>query len=152
MFIKFKNERVVNLDNVSTIKIVNGSNGDYKRVIFNLDYGITISKNKIIPDYVYWNVIDESEFDTIQDIFNVTLEDNWINISDTEIININKVSSIVERPSENRVIFNFNFSISQPSMQNRLTSSFVFVDFDSENEYEDFLEDLYENMIDIEEG
>ena len=152
MFIKFKNERVVNLDNVSTIKIVEGSNGNYKRVIFNLNYGITISKNKIIPDYVYWNVVDEDEFDTIQDMLYTTLESNWIDISKTEIININKVSSIVERPNENRIIFNFNFSISQPSIQNRLTSSFVFVDFDSEEEYKEFLRDLYENMIDIEEG
>ena len=61
MFLR-TNDRVVNLQNVSNINIIQ----DEKRIAFNMNYYIEIkSKGRIIKisDYAYWDAVSDTNFE-----------------------------------------------------------------------------------------
>jgi hypothetical protein len=146
MFLKFKQEKIVNLDNVSNIFIEESHNGRGK-VIFNMNYSVKIFGDKITPDYVYWN------YDNIEDLAKITssIEQDtvgWVKPAEEgqRYVNTKCISSINTDPGKNRVIFNLNYQVTHPRDTSKLTSDFVFFNFSSTENYNTFLDNFEKNL------
>ena len=139
MFIKYKDEKIVNLDNVSNIFVDEKG----QKVIFNMSYSVKIFGNKITPDYVYWPYNNLSELNDIKKKFLYNIG-TWIHPIEEgqRYVNTNCISSIVTDEYKNRVIFNLNYNISHPKEENKLTSDFVFFNFDNRESYQKFRDKL----------
>lgn len=149
-FLRFKDNRIINLKNVTNIAILKEKN----RFIFNMNYGITLpNENKIISDYVYWDMLNEKEFSECMNMISSYVQD-WIFFpkNPTRIINKDCVSSIVfdyESTPYNanfrrmKIIFNFCNSVS--FKQGGLTSDFTYFSFNNEQDYEQCKKYILEN-------
>jgi len=144
MFIKYKDNKIVNLNNVSNIYIdrqAHDGRGNAGKVIFNMNYSVKIFDGKYTPDYVYWMFNNERELQDIIDMFEARIEyARWIMPveDDQRYINVNCVSSIALDDSKNRVIFNLNYNVTHPKDMNKLTSDFVFYTFSDRNTFKNF--------------
>ena len=139
MFIKYNNEKIVNLDNVSNIFVETLG----QKVIFNMSYSVKIFNGKVTPDYVYWSYKNLDELNEIKKIFLHKISD-WIHpVEDGQrYVNTRCISSIVSDEYKNRVILNLNYNVSHPKDINKLTSDFVFFNFSSRDAYWDFKREL----------
>lgn len=144
-----KDNQIVNLQNVSTIKLHREKN----RIIFNLNYSIRVERNgseKLRADYVYW------DFDNAEMLNNVFtkiaktkfVKENFINLGEGGLL-VNKasISSIKFERSSNRLIFNLNNlrDFSNPKAGIHTTSDFFFVDYVTESQ----AEEMYNSIINI---
>jgi len=136
-FISFKQEKIVNLENVSNIYIDN-KDGQGK-VIFNMNYSVKIFDNKFTPDYVYWSFNSDNDLECIKRIILLLIED-WIQpVEDGQrYINTTCISSIGIDDYKNRVIFNLNYNVTHPKDYNKLTSDFVFFNFKDRENFTNF--------------
>lgn len=152
--IGFKNQKIVNLDNVSNIYV----DEQGKKVIFNMNYSVKIfgSKNsinsydkinKVTPDYVYWSFDSMQEFMKIVDLI-INKTKNWIQPEEPgqRILNPDFIASITFDEDKNRVIFNLNYNITHPKDDNKLTSDFVFYDFVSKDSFNAFFNKIKTNV------
>ena len=119
-----KDQRPVNLDNVSTIYV------DYDKVIFHFNNPRSLKSGVQVPDYLYWN-IGENEAQVYEDIIVSKLSEDWLLpvLSEQRYINMNNVSSIGFDDRKSKVIFNFNFSISHPHYDESLIAAYEFWEF-----------------------
>lgn len=142
MFLKHKNNKIINTDNVSNIFVDTNNDGSGK-IIFNMNYSVKIFGDKFTPDYVYWIFDNIEDLNTIKSslerIFIKT--ETWIfpAESNQRYVNLNCVSSIAIDDFKNRIIFNLNYNISHPKNHNQLTSDFVFMDFSTKDKFNDYL-------------
>lgn len=132
---------MVNLKNVSYINIAK----DRRRIVFNMNYGIEIEKNgeyKYISDYVYWDMIDDENFEFALKYLqlNEFIKHNFIAYA-SGYINRDEISSIKFAEKKKRVIFNLSHSITFVDYHghSRITSEFVYVDFDRFKDYQNFI-------------
>lgn len=151
-FINFKNNKIVNLKNVSNIGFI--SNDTKNRVVFNMNYGVSLRDNytkdtKIISDYVYWEAESLTE---LMEMRNLVLEKtkHWISYpygTDYRIINPDEVSSVVfdcdEYKNRFKIIFNLSHQVS--FKYGGTTSEFTFYKFNNKEDYskcKDFIKDI----------
>lgn len=140
MFLKVNNT-VVNLDNVSNINLIKHRN----RIAFNMNYNIELridEKTKYISDYVYWDAKDDREYE--DNLRRLQTDDFFICEfikHPNGFININEISSIKYNEFKRRVIFNLSHTVSfkDESGDFKLTSEFVYVNFNSQKEYDEFV-------------
>lgn len=147
MFIKYGQEKKVNLNNVSNIYI--DENTRDGKVIFNMNYSVKIFGDKYTPDYVYYPFSNEKELNTIKNIINMGInEEEWILPQEQGQRYVRKdcISSISTDEYKNRVIFNLNYNISHPKDIDKLTSDFVFFNFSSNTKYIDFCKNVIEKI------
>jgi len=75
--------------------------------------------------------------------------DTFISVHSDEhkkIINLKNVSNIKYSFNENRVIFNFNYSLKQTYNENKHKTDFMYYDFDSPEEFDKYVVDLERNQ------
>jgi hypothetical protein len=144
LFIKYNNEKMVNLDNVSNI-FIDVKHDNSGKVIFNMNYSVKIFAGKITPDYVYWNFRNLEELEKIRESFSDKVRD-WILPMERgqRYVNRKCISSIGTDESKNRVILNLNYNVSHPKDDKKLTSDFVFFNFTSREKYNNFINKLKE--------
>lgn len=129
MFITNK-EKMVNIDNVTSMV----QEGD--KIIFNLDYGITLKgSKKIIPDYVYFYC----NGDEVKEIVDTIVSKGWIQSVESNhpnrYINPEKISFLKweefnkYNEPKNRIIINFNVSVSFNGSEDLRTSDSIYLDF-----------------------
>lgn len=144
MFIKYKNNKIVNLENISNIYIDNHKDGVGK-VIFNMNYSVKIFNNKFTPDYVYWDYWNEEELTLIKSLFMSFIDaQGWVKPEENgqRYINTECISSISLDENKNRIIFNLNYNITHPKDNNKLTSDFVFFNFSNKEAFNNFKNNL----------
>lgn len=146
-----KDNQIVNLQNVSTIKLHREKN----RIIFNLNYSIKIERNgteKLRADYVYWDFDDTK---TLDDIFYKLskarfVKDNFIDLRYGGIL-VNKasISSIKLELSTNRLIFNLNNlrDFSNPKAGIHTTSDFFFIDYVTAEQAKEMYNSIIETLV-----
>ena len=144
MLIRFKNEKIINLDNVSNIFV----DEDGSKVIFNMNYSVKIFGDKTTPDYIYWKYSSLQELISITRLLNNNISD-WTQPQKMgqRYVNPKCISSIGTDDSKNRVIINLCYNITHPKDNNKLTSDFVFFDFTNKEEYRDFYEVHLNNKL-----
>ena len=137
MFLK-NNNKIVNLKNVSSV-VFEGS-----KVIFNLDYSISLRGNgdKLVPDYVYF-YYDYPEL--IQELKDKLLANGFWNSSTGSVpnryVNINKISFVkfeeydINGKEKNRIIFNINTSVSLPGNNSIKTSDALYLDYKTPEDF-----------------
>ena len=150
MFIKYGNNPIVNLSNVSNVFIDRKNN----KVIFNMNYSVKLS-DVTTSDYEYWH------FNNIDDIYkelNERLEISGFIVPNNiynRYVNPNCVSSIKIDENSLKVIFNLNSTVTHPedarkiSMgdrniipKQRMTSDFVFIKFNNNDEFYEYCEQI----------
>ena len=87
-----KDNQIVNLQNVSTIKIHREKN----RIIFNLNYSIQVERNgseRLRADYVYWDFDDAETLDTVFEKITKAkfVKENFLNLDEGGLL-VNKAS------------------------------------------------------------
>ena len=142
---KFGNTKTVNIKNCSSIAFEHGTDRfkeKYWKIIFNYNYSVSLNKNidKKIPDYTYFRFPNEEEYNKIRDKLNVLInEHKWlapkIKGKVSRIINPDNISFLAVDPGKFRVILNLNNSISYFNDYRRLSSDFVYIDFETEEEF-----------------
>lgn len=135
------NNTLLNLESVSNVNIQRKRN----RVIFNLNYTIGVPKSskedqsKRISDYVYWDFSNNLELvNSVENLLNHNyIKENFI-ILGNSWINKNEISTVKFDQNKLRFIFNLSNSATFVDRKGdiRLTSEFVYVDFDDYNEFE----------------
>lgn len=140
--LKRPGQRPVNLDNVSTIFI------DSNRVIFHFNTNRTVQTRnglKNVPDYLYWDLNDNDNIEFIRNDIESVLTDSWISPKEDHhrYINLDAVTNIGFDDYKQKVIFNFNFSVSHPYNQDEVIGGFEFWNFNDSfnyNETKNYLE------------
>lgn len=135
--IKDKADRIINLDSVSSIAILNDTN----RVVFNLAYACTMSSmgtkkdNVEIADYIYWDNYDQDTLDKL--LATEYMKQNFITLPNyNRLINKKHIASIKFDNNRRRVIVNIKCSIRlHPGAD--LSSDFLFIDANDEQHYND---------------
>jgi len=145
--------KIVNLKQVSNIgfEFYTDRNGrDTWKIIINFSYGVSLKNDfqKSISDYQYFVFHDETEYNRYVDVLNNLINENgWlapkVNGIVKRIINPDMISFIATDSRKNRIILNLATTVSFYNNNNRKTSDFLFIDFDSE---QDFL-DEYKYML-----
>jgi len=134
-------DKVVNTDSVTNI-VIEGN-----KVIFNLDYGVSLQENidKIIPDYVYMIIKNDEELadmkaqiDTLgwltSTFGNYDRNNNYR--ANNRIVNPSAISFIKYEGRKNRIIFNLRNSISFNREVYKKTSDFVYFDHVETSDFE----------------
>jgi len=153
MLIRYNNEPIINLDNVSNVFIDRKNN----KIIFNMNYAVKLNGN-LSADYQYWHYKDD-EFDKLLiSLEKVLIYHNFIvpNSIYNRYVNTKCISSIKIDYNNLKVIFNLNATVSHPEdvrnkvkfEKQRFTSDFVFIKFRNEDEFYDYIEQ-FENDITI---
>lgn len=152
MFIRYQNNPIINLDNVSNVFI----DRKESKVIFNMNYAIRITSDTITSDYVSWKY---ENLDEIVNLLNDVLKRAKFIIPNNiynRYVNPKCVASIKIEEANKKVIFNLNSTVTHPmdassdynkkSGKQRLTSDFVFIKFNNTDEFYEYceiLEELY---------
>ena len=149
MFIRYQNNPIINLDNVSNVFI----DRKESKVIFNMNYAIRITSDTITSDYVSWKY---DNLDEIVNLLNDVLKRAKFIIPNNiynRYVNPKCVASIKIEESNKKVIFNLNSTVTHPmdidvkrNGKQRLTSDFVFIKFNNTDEFYEYcelLEELY---------
>ena len=136
-FLQIKEQRPVNLDNVSTIFV------DTDKVIFHFNNARTLKSGVNVPDYLYWN-IESNEAKVYEELIRDKLNESWLipNLSDHRYINLENTSSIGYDEKKLKVIFNFNFSISHPHYSESLIAAYEFWEFGNNERLFNVVKDL----------
>jgi len=142
---KFGNSKIVNLKAVSNIAFeayINRFSVQEYKIIFNMGYPVSLKTDysKHISDYVYFIYQDKAEYERTVDILSDLINHHgWIapliNGVVTRITNPESISFISTDPRKNRVILNLNTSVSFYNNNARLTSDFIYLDFNTPEEY-----------------
>jgi hypothetical protein len=149
-FIGFKEQKIVNLNRVSNIYVVKNSDSSGK-IVFNLDYSVKIFKNekgsglKYSSDYVYWMFTSKEELNRMINLIQDNLSFEWFvpnNYEKFRYINMSKVSTITKDDKKLRIIFNLCYNVTHPRDENKVTSDFVFFDFSTTEEYNNFIDEI----------
>jgi len=140
MFLE-NNDKVVNTDSVTNI-VIEGN-----KVIFNLDYGVSLQDNidKIIPDYVYMIIKNDEDLADMKaqidglgwltsTFGNYDRNNNYR--ANNRIVNPDAISFIKYESRKNRIIFNLRNSISFNREVHQKTSDFVYFDHVDEGDFE----------------
>lgn len=139
-------DKIVNTDNVSNILV------DDSKFIFNMNYSVSLNENKdkLIPDYVYFNCNKEDYAKIAKQISSL----GWISSEygctgksgfwkpNKRIINPKSISFIKLEEWKLRIIFNLNTSISFYKNDYEKTSDFIFYDYDHIDDYEEDLQKI----------
>lgn len=149
MFIRYQNNPIINLDNVSNVFI----DRKESKVIFNMNYAIRITSDTITSDYVSWKY---DNLDEIVNLLNDVLKRAKFIIPNNiynRYVNPKCVASIKIEEANKKVIFNLNSTVTHPmdidvkrNGKQRLTSDFVFIKFNNTDEFYEYcelLEELY---------
>jgi hypothetical protein len=144
-----KGDSIVNIDNVTSIMF------EGKKVIFNMNYGISLNHNldHIIPDYVYFYYNDIEDTREIKSLlqhygwFTFGASDNssrWVNPKNISFIK----TEIREKNNKTkyRIIINLNSSVSLSGDIFARTSDAVYYDFTNEKDY-DIAKELLDNYL-----
>jgi hypothetical protein len=150
MLIKHKNNPIINLNNVSNVFIDRKSN----KVVFNMSHSVKLT-DVITADYEYWTYTDINE---IQEYLHKALTSSGFiepNNIYNRYVNMSKVSSIKTDDRTFKVIYNLACTVTHPDdvkkikagmsiplNKQRLTSDFVFIRFNSADEYYDYMDSL----------
>jgi hypothetical protein len=137
MFIR-TNDKIVNLKNVSNINVVHERN----RIVFNLNYSISMDNYKYISDYVYWDAEDESQFIKNLSIISIHVNElNFIVKLGDGWINADAISSIKFRDRKRRIIINLSHNVTFVDYNDdeKITSEFVYIDCKSDDEYSEYV-------------
>jgi len=118
--IAYKDNRMVNLDNVSRI-IVNIEKDPItfmiksRKIIFNLNYSVSIDENSMrqTADYINWFVKNDRELEDVLKYIESKMDSNFIKIgnSKSNYINLKNVSSIKTNYDRGKITFNYNYSM-----------------------------------------
>ena len=151
--------KVINLKEVSSIGFESKKTGHkaYK-VIINFSYPVSLKNDykKVVSDYQYFVFQTEEEYNKYVSELNNLINVGWIapKIENTvrRIINPDKISFISKDLRKNRIIINLATSVSFHNNTDRKTSDFLFIDFETEEEFTseynyiiDMLKDTYIN-------
>ena len=141
-FIKnHKGDQIVNLDNVTSIMF------DPRKIIFNMNYGISLStrKDQIIPDYVYF-YIDKDNRDSSKNLKRILQHYGWFSFSKSDNsnrwVNPQNISfvkteiRIKNSKRKYRIIINLANTVSLSNDIFSKTSDAVYYDFDNEKDFE----------------
>jgi len=138
MFIKHKSSKIINLTNVSNI----GLDLHKTRVIFNFQHSIDVFRSGLCPDYIYIDCSNNKELEEFYKEIITKVRGKYF--IDTKIgnrmVNIDSVCSIYMESDRNRIIFNLNHPIEgtdRKTGRTKITSNFIFWNFDSVEEYEE---------------
>jgi len=157
MLIRYNNNPIVNLDNVSNVFIDRKNN----KVIFNMNYSVKLGE-KMTADYEYWNYENLEEIVSVLD--NTLEKAGFItpNSVYNRYVNSNCISSIKVDERNLKIIYNLNSTVTHPDdskkidkginiplHKQRLTSDFVFIRFTNIEDYYDYFEKLEDKMITI---
>ncbi len=136
MFLRSKDERMVNTDALSTVRFLKN------KIIFNYNYLIHIDTDRDPSlDYTYWaNTSDVTEY-VLKNLCN-----NFITLDGITYINKRQVSNIGFDERNKKIIFNHTHSASHPLFNNKITSGFTYTKFDTEREYMDAIGFLDDNI------
>jgi hypothetical protein len=138
--IQFKDSKIVNLDNTSSIHLDTQGN----KVIFNMGCSVRIF-GKTTPDYVYWHFRTEEELQKIEELITNKIEHWILPVEEGQrYLNPKYISNITvdENPGSNRIIFNLTYNVTHPKDENKLTSHFLFYDFMDDNKYKTFKNEI----------
>jgi len=147
MFIKQSNNpsaKLINIKNVSNI----GIEREKMRIIFNFQHSINIFNGGLRPDYIYM------DFKTLDDFYhelrNVTekcKDDFFIDKNyNNRYVNKSAICSINIETKRRRIIFNLNHQISAKN-PDKITSNFIFWNFDCESSFNDAKKDIESNIF-----
>jgi len=151
--------KVINLKEVSSIGFESKKTGHkaYK-VIINFSYPVSLKNDykKVVSDYQYFVFQTEEEYNKYVSELNNLINVGWIapKVENTvrRIINPDKISFISKDLRKNRIIINLATSVSFHNNTDRKTSDFLFIDFETEEEFTseynyiiDMLKDTYIN-------
>lgn len=137
-------QQMVNLQNVSTIKVIK----EELRIVFNMNYHIdlligtnTVSK---ISDYVYWDCdsVEELSGNLFDILGSRYFRDNFISQIDNAYINKNEIGSVKFDHDKMRVIFNLSHPVTFKRAESRCTSEFVYVNCLNLEEYQEYIDYL----------
>lgn len=96
-----------------------------------------IQEAKYTPDYTYWEYSSEEEKNEIIKLIEGKLrESSWIFPENPTLryVNLDCVSSISFDDRNNRIIFNLNYHVTHPKDDTKLTSDYVFWNFNDDGE------------------
>jgi hypothetical protein len=134
-----KGDSIVNIDNVTSIMF------EGKKVIFNMNYGISLNHNidHIIPDYVYFYYNDINDTRVVKSLlqhfgwFTFNASDNpnrWVNPNSISFI---KTEIRMKKDIKKyRIIINLNSSVSLSNDIFARTSDAVYYDFTNEEDFD----------------
>jgi hypothetical protein len=132
-------DQIVNIDNVTSIMF------EGNKVIFNMNYGISLNNNidHIIQDYVYFYYNNEENTREIKSLlqhygwFTFGASDNrnrWVNPKSISFVKFEV--RIKNNKTKYRIIVNLNSSVSLNSDIFARTSDAVYYDFSKEEDFE----------------
>ena len=133
----------INYNHVNSVKYID----ETRRIVFNFDYSVEIEANgerKLISDYTYFDYKTDEEYENAKEKYDRVLktQQGFMRLTNNFYINFSKVSSIkaAMKNGKHRVIFNFSNPTSYRDEKNQkfITSDFMFLDFENEDEYTKF--------------
>ena len=137
--------KVINLKQVSNIGFefyIDRNGEDTWKIIINFGYGVSLKNDfsKEISDYQYFVFHDKEQYDDyVTDLTDLINDSNWlapkVNGEVKRIINPDLISFIATDKRKNRIILNLAASVSFYKTNQRKTSDFLFIDFDTEEEF-----------------
>lgn len=144
--LKLNDNIIINLDNVNSVVEIENKN----RIVFNFNYPVTVIKGdeKLQrSDYVYYD--DYRKFTTLEALHETFANAGFVNFGN-KWINLKNVAFIKFDANRNRIIINFNSSISFKNKNNemQLTSDFIYIDSKNISDYEENLQ-LIENYLGV---
>lgn len=155
MFFETNDSKFVNLREVTSIAFeeYTDRNGiDKYKVIFNMNYGISLRNNtdKIISDYVYSVYEDRREFDDVLlYLMNLVDEYLWIKMKEPRIVNPDHISFVTQDYRKNRIILNLASSVSFHGNDFSKTSDFVYLNCSDAEEYNERLTSIREQLTNL---
>jgi hypothetical protein len=131
-------DQIVNINNATSIMF------EAKKVIFNMNYGISLNRNleHIIPDYVYFYYKNTEDTRNVKALlqyfgwFTFRASDNnnrWVNPNN--IASIKTETRIKNSKTKYRIIVNLNSSVSLSNDIYARTSDAVYYDFTNEEDF-----------------
>lgn len=131
-----KIERIINLDSVSSITLLEAEH----RVVFNMAYACTMSsmgtkKDGVeLADFIFWNTYTDEQLAKLLD--SSYIKHNFIRFpGHNRLINKHHIASIKFDSQRNRIIVNIKCSI-RLHPDGDLSSDFIFIDAASASELE----------------
>lgn len=138
--------KIINLKQVSNVGFefyVDRNGEDTWKIIINFGYGVSLKNDfsKEISDYQYFVFHNEDEYNEYVTLFSRLInEDNWlapgVNGIVKRIVNPDMISFVATDTRKNRIILNLAASVSFYNNNMRKTSDFLFVDFNTPEEFE----------------
>jgi len=137
--VKYKNNRVVNLDAVSRLSIFVEKDPitaliKSRKIKFSMNY--SIKQNNIEKaDSIFWRASNQKEFDEMINYIKDSLGDSFLKVNSpkADYINLKNISSIKFKSDRNKITFNYNYSIK--SRDEDIIPDYEFIFMDSNEEF-----------------